>query len=330
MKKTYYIFNHGKIRRKDNTLQFVSAEGDARSIPIENIFDIYVFSEIDLNTKVINFLSSNRINIHFFNYYGFYTSSLYAKERYISGNLLVKQVEYYNATYKRLELAKEILKASCFNIYRNLRYYSSRGRDHEDSKNKIDYMIKKFDKCKSINEIMGVEGNIRKIYYSQWEKILVQDIEFEKRVKRPPNNIVNTMISFLNSLFYTAVLSQIYHTHLNPTVSYLHEPGVSRFSLSLDISEVFKPIVIDRLIFRMLNRNQIQEKHFNKGLNFLHLNDKGKRIILEEYDKSLNETIYHKILKKRVSYKYLIRLECYKIVKHLMSEKEYEGFRIWW
>ena len=120
--------------------------------------------------------------------------------------------------------------------------------------------------------------------------------------------MVNTLISFLNSLVYTTVLSEIYKTQLDPTISFLHEPGVSRFSLSLDIAEVFKPIIADRLIFSLLNRNQIQDKHFTQGLEYLHLDENGSKIILSEYDKRLKQTINHKELNKEVSYRYLIRL----------------------
>ena len=101
-------------------------------------------------------------------------------------------------------------------------------------------------------------------------------------------------------------------------------------SLSLDIAEIFKPLIADRLIFSLLNKNQIQEKHFTKNLNYLHMEEMGSKIILSEYDKSLKRTINHKDLNKSVSYRYLIRLECYKLIKHLLGEKEYEPFIMWW
>ena len=87
------------------------------------------------------------------------------------------------------------------------------------------------NKAQDASEIMGIEGNIRKVYYSAWSKIINQQIDFEKRVKRPPDNMINTLISFINTLSYTTCLSEIYKTQLNPTISYLHSPGDRRFSL---------------------------------------------------------------------------------------------------
>ena len=117
---------------------------------------------------------------------------------------------------------------------------------------------------------------------------------------------------------------------MNPTISYLHEPGDRRFSLSLDLAEIFKPILGDRLIFSLLNRNQITPKSFTKGLNYLHLTKNASKTIAAELDAKMQTTIKHRDLNKSVSYQYLIRLECYKLVKHLLGEKVYEPFKIWW
>ena len=126
------------------------------------------------------------------------------------------------------------------------------------------------------------------------------------------------------------MLSEIYHTQLNPTISYLHEPGARRFSLCLDHSEVFKPLIGDRLIFSLLNRKQITEDSFTKELNFLHLKKEASATITRELEERLKKTIMHRELGRQVSYQYLMRLEAYKLIKHLIGEKEYEGFKIWW
>lgn len=144
------------------------------------------------------------------------------------------------------------------------------------------------------------------------------------------DNMINSLISFVNSLVYTRILSEIYHTQLNPTISYLHEPGARRFSLCLDLSEIFKPLIVDRLIFSLLNKNQITEDSFTEELNFLHLKKSASQLIASEFENRMKQTIMHKELGRQVSYQYLMRLECYKLVKHLLGEKEYEGFRIWW
>lgn len=330
MKQSYYLYKSGRIQRKDNSLEIVYKDNTKKSIPIERVDDIYVMTEFDFNTSLLNFLGKYGISVHFFNYYGFYTGTYYPKEQLVSGKLLVKQVESYKNKKKRLELAKAFIEAAAYNIYRNLVYYNNRGKDLSVYMQEIEYLRKQISQCKNVQELMGIEGNIRKSYYASWNTIINQDIEFEKRVKNPPDNAINSLISYVNTIIYTRVLSEIYKTQLNPTISYLHEPSERRFSLCLDVSEIFKPILADRLIFSMLNKKQITEKDFEKGLNFLYIKENARKEITKEIDKRLQTTIKHKKLGREVTYEYLMRLELYKLIKYFTEDIPYEGFKIWW
>ncbi len=278
----------------------------------------------------MNFLGQKGITIHIFNYYGFYSGTFNPKETLNSGFVYVKQVEHYLDNVKRLQIAKEFIRAASYNICRNLKYYQRRGKDLKNNIEFIDDIRNNIDNVISINELMGIEGNIRKVYYKGFEAIINQEIDFGKRVKHPPDNMINSLISFVNMLMYTTVLSEIYHTQLVPLVSFLHEPGYRRFSLSLDVSEVFKPLIVDRLIFSLLNKSQITEADFISELNYTYIKDSARKLILKEFDARLDTKIKHRKLNKQVSYRYLIRLELYKLVKHISGDLEYSGFKIWW
>lgn len=331
MKQSYYLYKSGRLQRKDNTLEIIYKDNSKKVIPIERVEDIYIMTEFDFNTALLNFLAQYGVKIHFFNYYGFYTGTYYPKESLVSGKLLIKQVENYTDVNKRIKIAKAFIDSASYNIHRNLIYYNNRGKNLEKYIKEIEFFRKQINKCKDVQELMGIEGNIRKVYYSSWNYIINQDIKFERRVKNPPDNAINSLISYVNTFIYTRVLSEIYKTQLNPTISYLHEPSERRFSLCLDIAEIFKPIIGDRLIFSMLNKNQITEKDFEKDLNFLYIKDRARKEITKELDKRLQKTIKHKTLEREVSYEYLIRLEVYKLIKYLIgAEEKYEGFKMWW
>ncbi len=330
MKQSYYLYKSGRLQRKDNTLQIEYKDGNKKVIPVERVNDIYVMTEFDFNTNLLNFLSQYGISVHFFNYYGFYTGTYYPKEQLVSGKLLIKQVENYTNKSKRIKIAQKFIDAASYNILKNLKYYQNRGKDLEEYIKQIESLRKYISTSKDVKELMGIEGNIRKVYYDSWNTIINQDIEFEKRVKNPPDNAINSLISYVNTMVYTRVLAEIYKTQLNPTISYLHEPSERRFSLCLDIAEIFKPILADRLIFSMLNKKQITEKDFEEGLNFLYIKEKARKEITKEMDAKLQTVIKHKTLGKEVGYEYLIRLEIYKLIKYLLEDEEYEGFKIWW
>lgn len=330
MEKNFYIFKNGTIKRNDNTIRVITDDNIKRDFPCEMMSDLYLFGEMNLNTKLLNFLAQKKVFLHVFNYYGFYSGSFIPREQNVSGFLLVKQVEHYSDYQKRLNIAKKFIDTASYNIYRNVRYYNGRDIDLDDVLKEIKSLRKKIEFVSSIEELMGIEGNIRKIYYESWNDIVKQDINFTKRVKRPPDNMINTLLSFVNSLVYTTALSEIYKTQLDPTISYLHEPGTRRYSLSLDLAEIFKPLLAERMIFSLLNKKMITETDFERESNYLYLKESAKKVILEEYDKRLQRTVKHKELNRDVSYRYLFRLECYKLIKHLTEEKEYDGFKIWW
>lgn len=325
-----YLFSSGELKRKDNVLRMTNEKGLTKDLTVETLEEIYLFGEVRLNTSCLNYAGKLKIPIHFFDYYGHYTGSFYPKEGNIAGRILIKQVLFSEDKEKRLEIAKEILKSAVHNIQRNLRYYEEKQKVLRDEKKEIEKLRAHLDEASTIEMLMGVEGNIRKYYYDTWNTIVKQDIKFEKRVRRPPDNMINTLISFINSLIYTTVLSEIYKTYLNPTISFLHEPGMRRFSLCLDIAEIFKPLIGDRMIFSLLNKNMITEDDFEEDLNMCYLKEKGKRKIIENYEERLKRSIHHKNLKRKVSYRELIRLECFKLIKHINGEKPYDGFKLWW
>ena len=100
----------------------------------------------------------------------------------------------------------------------------------------------------------------------------------EKRTRRPPKSKINTVISFGNGLLYTVVLSEIYKTHLDPRIGFLHATNFRRFTLNLDVAEIFKPIIVDRTIFYLLNKQMLKKQHFMKELNQVYLNKKGREL----------------------------------------------------
>lgn len=335
MKKSYYLFNPGRMSRKDNTLQFIAidengVEQPAKYLPIEAIDNLYIFGSIDANSAMYNLLGKENISAHFFDYYEHYTGSFMPKEYLLAGRMQIEQTKAYLDGTKRMVIAKRIVEGATWNILKNLKYYQGRDKQLSHLIVAIEELYNQIPMAKDIITLMGYEGNIHKYYYDAFETI-IDDFAMEGRVKRPPSNEINALISFGNSLCYTQCLDQVYHTQLNPTISYLHEPGYRRYSLCLDLAEIFKPILTDRTIFTVLNKKQIKPDDFIIGSNGCVLKETGRKTFISAFEERLKETIQHRTLKKQVSYKHLIRLECYKLSKYILGiEPEYKPFKAWW
>lgn len=322
MSRTYYLFSAGRLKRMDNTLAFENNQG-RRMIPIEDVDHIYCFSELDINSKLLAFLGQNQITLHFFDYYGNYTGSFNPRDSLLSGFLVVKQVEYYIDQIKRVDLARKFVEGATHNIRRNLEK-----RNDDEACAKIDSYRLALKDTITIQETMSIEAHVRKLYYSKWEGIT--GWEFETRTKMPPKNALNALISFGNAMTYTAVLKEVHKTALNPTISYLHEPSERRYSLALDMADIFKPLLVDRLIFKLINLGMIKEEHFDKNINSAYLTTQGRKIFVNEFEQLMEKTILHRNLKRNIRYKSLIRLDLYKLIKHLLGEKQYNPMKVWW
>lgn len=328
MGNTRYITSMGELTRKDNSLCFRKDNKNVY-IPVENTREIYCMSEVSVNSKLLDFLAQNNIVMHFFNYYEGYSGTFYPREQYNSGKILVKQVEAYSN--KRLLVAKAIVEAIGENIYEVLYHYYK--HDKKEVKGTIDwirrYMKINLDKASDIKQVMQVEGETWQRFYGEFKHILPEDFIMNKRVKRPPDNPINALISFGNTLLYGKTITTIYNTHLDQRISFLHEPSEGRFSLSLDISEAFKPVLVFKTIFDLVNNKKLQVvKHFDKKMNYCLLNDEGRKIFITAFEERLESVFLHEKLRRKVTYRTAIKLDCYKLVKFILEDKEFKPFSL--
>lgn len=323
MGSTKCIASMGELSRKDNSLCFKNEKKHVY-IPVENVKEIYCFNEVSINSKLLGFLAQKNIVVHFFNYYGKYSGTFYPRERYLSGKLIIKQVETFNKD--RLTIAKAIVKGIGINIYEVLYHYYK--HDKKEVKEILDWIRSQFypavDKVESISALMAFEGDLWLRFYSSFKYFLLEDFIMNRRVKRPPDNPINALISFGNTLLYTKTISTIYRTHLDQRISFLHEPSAGRFSLSLDMSEVFKPVIVFKTIFDLVNNKKLKvENHFDKKMNYCLLNEEGRNIFLTAFQKRMEMIITHPKLKKKTSYQSMLKLDCYKLIKFITEGKEF-------
>jgi len=330
VRKSIYLLNSGELKRENNTICLITDEGK-RFLPVEDIGEIHVFGEVDINKRLLEFLSEKEIILHYYNHYDYYMGSFYPREHLNSGYMTVKQAEHYINPELRICLARAFVTGAVKNIRQVLMYYRNRGKEVGSAFERIEKLLGEIDSASSVDELMAYEGNIRDAYYGTFDLIIDNpDFVFEVRSKRPPKNRLNALISFGNTLLYTATLSEIYRTHLDPRIGYLHTSNFRRFSLNLDVAEIFKPILVDRLIFYLTGKQMLKKRHFEKKLDGVVLSRSGRTLFIQNFEQRMMSTIKHRGLGRWVSYRRLIRMELYKLEKHLMGEADYQPFVARW
>lgn len=315
-----YIHSSGELVRDHNSLVYKTKDRSI-SIPVKSTKAIFLFGSTTFNTQALWLLAKEKIPLHIFSHNGNHVSTITPHPAQVSGYLTVKQARGFDDNSIRMTVCREIINAASHNIVYNLTRNRLKGVDQ------IRVYASELTNCKTPEEVMGVEGNIRRVYYESWQNWLSLSSPF-KREYRPPSNPVNALVSFLNTLLYSVVVSEIYRTALHPGISFLHAPQTMRNSLALDLSEPFKPIVVDRLIASLWNNREIKESDFEPHSNGVILKEESRKLIVQKFDAAIQRTSYDKDLKRNMSYRGLIRKDCYQLIRLLLEDYPLEFYKI--
>jgi len=330
MDRNYHILHDGTLRRDENTIRFDRADGETDRIPVKTAEALFCYGEVTYNTKLVRLLDDYGVELHVFGWNDQYIGSHVPSKRQQSGKTVVQQVTAYTEPEERIKIARAFVRGSIHNMRRNVQYYQSRRETiTEDAVADLASARDTVENATDVEKLLGIEADARRTYYRTFDAIL-QGLSLDRRTYNPPESEANALISFGNSLVYASTTSAIRQTALDPTVSYLHEPGDRRCSLALDIADVFKPILADRVLFRVVNRGQISSEDFRDETEGYLLTEEGRETYLKEYEETLRTTVEHPELNRKVSYKYLLRLEAYKLKKHLLGGEPYEPLERWW
>lgn len=330
MANNHHVFADGELSRSEDTLRIDMLDGDLKHLPVESVDSLYLHGQVTFNTRALGLLNEHGVPVHVFGWNDYYCGSYLPKRSHVSGNTVVEQVRAYDDRDRRLAIATDIIGASIHNMRVNLQYYDARSHEFTTSIDKLDTLKERARAESSVESLRGVEAQARKEYYECFDAILRDPFELTRREYNPPSNEANALLSFLNAMTYTTCVSAIRKTALDPTVGFMHEPGERRFTLSLDIADIFKPILADRVMFRLVNRQQLTFDDFESELDGCLLTEEGRMTVLKEYEKTLDETIEHPRLSRHVSYKTLVQTDVYSLKKHVLTGEEYHPTERWW
>lgn len=317
--KALYVTVYAKIKRHNHTIVIITKHSRIY-YPVYNLSSIHIFGEILINKALINLLSNHGISLYFYTRYGKYIG-MYQPPISNSGKALLSQANAYLDHNKRMTIAKTFVSSAANNMLKNILYYSDRLQSLNHLKNQLKELIKIIDGCDTLECLRSVEGRIRVEYYKIFDQVLMEDdFFFNKRSYHPPENEVNALLSLLNTLLYNTIASILHTSKMDASIAYLHASNQRSESLNFDIAETFKPIIVDRLVIRLINLQMIQKKHFN-GLT---LTQEGLKIVLHAFDERINRVIT--INKQRRSYLHFIRKDVYALQNHLIKNTELRFF----
>ena len=323
----YHIVNEGILSQSDYTILFENKNKKVY-IPIEATKILNIYSNIIINSNFFNLMNSKNIIVNLFDKHNRYIGKFIPNNTRKSCLLLLKQVEIYNDYNKRMNMAKDILSSEIYNLKSNLKYYNRRyNHDIKEKIKLIEKTEKEINLIKEHEKLLLCEARIKGIYYSCFNEILQNEkFKFIKRSKRPPQDPINALISFGNTLLYNYIAKEIYKTKLDIRIAYLHSSNNRYESLNLDLADIFKPIIVDKIIFKLINKKIINDRlHFENINGGVYLTGEGKNIVINEFYKKIKDITT--IGNNKMSYEKIIRKEIYKLSNSIMNEEKYKAFK---
>lgn len=328
----YHIISDGILTKKDFSILFENPE-KKMYIPVEAATVISVYSDIILSSDFIKFAADHWLTLRFHDKHGEYVGSFFPSYQKMSVKTTIAQSLLYSDKQKRLQLAKKIIIAGTQNIKSNIQYYNRRydNINLSDNIKALSEFKKLMNEADSIEHLMLTEARMRETYFSCFDSILHADgFKFERRSRRPPKNEVNAMISFGNTILYGYIADVIQKTDLDIRMAFLHSANRRSQSLNLDIAELFKPVIVDRLIFSLINKHIIvANKHFtaNDDGSVL-LNREGKSVFISAFKDKLSQKI--DVKGEKLSYAQLISREVWNLRGYILQGDKYTPFKCGW
>lgn len=328
MDHNYHLINEGILTKQDFNILFESENGK-KYIPVETTDSLYIYSNVIMSGNFFDFMNQVGLNVSFINKYGEKIGSFVPNNSRRNIKTELKQLRMYDSEKERLDMARRLEIASVSNIRANLRYYQRRknATELEAAVKDMTDIITKLNEARDINHMMMLEAQARQKYYGCFNSILEgKQFYFDKRTRRPPQDPLNAMISFGNTLLYQRIANEINRTSLDIRIGIVHAAGNRPESLNLDLADLFKPILVDRTIFTLVNRKMINVNDFVEvENNGIYLNNRAKKIFISEYENKLYQKVTFDGAER--TYDYLIKNEIQKLKKYIENGEKYKPYK---
>ncbi len=312
-------------------------------IPLIKIDEVVVLGEVTLTASAIHLLLERDIEITFLGPYGQFKGRLSPP---FSKNAVLRMAQYraHQDMTRRCELARRFVIGKLSNQRQRLQRFN---RAHQDAE--ISRAIKQLTDLLSdlatlsmhqpvrmkplatgdhrvegtaLETILGMEGAGSAAYFRCFGKLLSDPRQwpFPGRVKRPPTDPVNALLSFGYSLLTNKVASAVQLVGFDHFVGYLHSSFYGRPALALDLVEEFRPIIVDSVVLTMFNRRMLALNDFVVELGAYRLKDEQRKIFFTQFEERLNEEIHHPLFGYAVTYRRCLELQARLLAKALTGE----------
>jgi CRISPR-associated protein Cas1 len=323
-----YLNTHGmRVGKSGDVLQVRDKETLKQEIRIGEISQLNVMGNIQISTQAVQGLCQAGIPICYFSQGGW----LYG----IAAGMNVKNVFLRKTQYRLsdedwfvLSLARQLVAGKIKNQRTMLQ------RNHVEPKpltlQQMKSMAERTEGAKSLDELLGIEGNAARLYFGDFAGMIKADEEnrdarqfafdFSQRNRRPPRDAVNALLSFAYSMLAKDCTIACYAVGFDPMLGFYHQPRFGRPSLALDLMEPFRPLIADSAVLTAINNRMVQPKDFIAAGPSVSLTVSGRKGFLHAYELRMDTLVTHPIFDYRVSYRRLLEIQARLLARFIQNE----------
>lgn len=346
MATLYLTEQYSYVKLEGETLRIQGQQRGGRShprdqirIPLAKVEQVMVLGDVTLSTPALQALLERRIAVHYLNAYGRSYGALLADWGKNSG-LRLAQYRLYCDPERSFVVARSSLLAKLGNM-RTLLLRHARTRDEAQQLQQAAEQIQQAmleikrlqapsqngDRMHGLGPLLGLEGHASAVYYACFDQLLKGGWQFPGRVKRPPTDPINALLSFGYSVLTNQIVSLCHAVGLDPGLGMLHQAGFGKPALALDLIEAFRSIIVDSVVITMVNTGQVSPNDFENQLGAYRLSDDARRTFIQKLEARLDEKIKHPLFGYNVSYRRSIELQARIFAKYAQGEiAEYRSF----
>ena len=294
MSYLYVVDSSAQISIKENYVTVKYKDGMVRHVPVETLESISIFGRSQITTACVQVCLSRGIDVSYYSKSGSYFGRLHStghvnvKRQRLQANLLGSKLA--------LELAKKIIKSKVHNQSVVMqRYAKSRKVDVSSTYQQMKILMNKIENCSEINQLMGYEGIIARLYFQILGKLVDKNFSFQSRSRRPPKDAFNSMLSLGYSILMNEIYGKIENKGLNPYFGFIHQDRENHPTLASDLMEEWRAVIVDSLVMSLINGHEILESHFykNQEQGGIFLEKEGMNIFLKKLEGKMRQTQHY-------------------------------------
>lgn len=335
MSTLYLTHQYSLVKRDGETLKVHIPENketgqQARKVrvPLMKVERVMVQGNITLTGEAIRLLLKQNIPVAFCSYYGRFEGMLSSADGK-NGLLRQAQHEINRDDRRRTQIARAIVLGKLHNQKVFLQRSNRRRKDQDVALfiTRIENAMTALKKSRLTDDfastqsyLMGQEGVAARHYFQAFQHLLRDKMGFERRIRRPPTDPINVMLSYGYTILTSATISAVQVVGFDAYTGYLHSSHYGRPALALDLMEEFRTPIVDSVILRLVNTQAIKAKDFKEEGMSIRLTEHGRNTFLKALEQRMNSDIKHPIFNYKATYRRCLKLQAQILARHIQGE----------